>query len=111
MFDNIGGKIKTLAVIICALGIIASVIAAIVIIVLAIENHITRDIYLGFGLLIAGPLASWIGSFFVYGFGELIEKVSNIEDKIYSNPKTYTLVETNSRELKQVLGQNFNTRK
>ncbi|HRX14067.1 MAG TPA: hypothetical protein P5087_03525 [Eubacteriales bacterium] len=105
MFENIGGKIKTLAIIICWVGIVVSVIAAIVIISLSIVNHITRDIYLGVGILIAGPLVSWIGSFFVYGFGELIEKVSNIEDKIYSKPKTYTPVETNSRELKQILGK------
>ena len=31
MFDNIGGKIKTLAEVVCALGIIASVLAAFVV--------------------------------------------------------------------------------
>lgn len=27
----------------------------------------------GFAVLILGPLASWVSSFFLYGFGELIE--------------------------------------
>lgn len=31
MFDNIGGKIKTLAEVVCTLGIVASVLAAFVV--------------------------------------------------------------------------------
>ena len=74
MFDNIGGKIKTLATVVCFLGIGASIIAAIAL--WAQNDRYTPTIALGFGVLIGGCLASWIGSFFMYGFGELIEETT-----------------------------------
>ena len=72
MFENIGSKIKILAKVICWIGISISILVAIVL--LASET-------VGGGLLtlIFGCLASWVGSFFTYGFGELIEKVTAIE--------------------------------
>ena len=74
MFDNIGGKIKTLATVVCFLGIGASIIAASAL--WAQNDRYTPTIALGFGVLIGGCLASWIGSFFTYGFGELIEETT-----------------------------------
>lgn len=73
MFNNIGGKIKTLAKVICWIGIIGSIIGGIGCIA-ADEDMIL------YGLLIAvgGSLFSWIGSFFTYGFGELIENSSKL---------------------------------
>ena len=96
MFDNIGGKIKTLAKVICVLGIIASVILAIVMFVAAEEGpYSTEGTYttLGVIFLIGGPLMSRIGSFFTYGFGELIEKTTEIANNtkpIKSNQNTYS---------------------
>ena len=68
MFKNIGGKIKALAKVICWIGIIGSVLAGIGMMV-ADEDMIV------YGLLIMpiGALMSWIGSFMLYGFGELVE--------------------------------------
>ena len=65
MFDNIGGKIKALAKVVCWIGIIVSCIVGFV--MLINSNAV--------GLLIAGvgSLSSWIGSFVLYGFGQLIE--------------------------------------
>ena len=65
MFENIGGKIKKLAKICTGIGIVFSVIAGIV---TMFQSFFT-------GLLIAaiGALASWVGSFLLYGFGELVE--------------------------------------
>ena len=74
MFDDIGKKIKSLATILCWVGIIAYVIAAIV--MFSIDDDL---IGIGFLLLIVGPLMSWVGSFFMYGFGELIDKACDIE--------------------------------
>ena len=70
MFDNIGSKIKILAQVICWVGIIITVIIGVF---LMLE---------GFGILliIIGPLFSWIGSFCLYGFGELIEKTAEIAE-------------------------------
>lgn len=67
MFDNIGEKIKTLAKVITWLGIIASVIVGLV---LMVSNRYTP--LPGLMVLILGGLVSWIGSFVLYGFGQLI---------------------------------------
>lgn len=74
MFDNIGGKIKTLAVVVCVVGMIASLIFAIVL--WSMDSYRTPTVALGFGVLIGGCVVSWVGSFFSYGFGELIEETT-----------------------------------
>ena len=63
MFENIGGKIKTLAKVVCWIGIVASVILG-----LLSRNAITALLFIGIG-----SLGSWIGSFMTYGLGQLIE--------------------------------------
>lgn len=62
MFDNIGGKIKVLAQVVCWIGITISVIFGLI----SFENG-------GIVVIILGSLFSWIGSFTLYGFGQLIE--------------------------------------
>ena len=74
MFDNIGGKIKKLAEILCWVGIIASLVLAIVL--WAGNSYRTPTIALGFGVLVGGAIGFWVGSFFMYGFGELIEETT-----------------------------------
>lgn len=66
MFDEIGNKIKTVAVALCVLGMIVSVIWGIV---LFFSSFLS-------GLLVisVGILCAWAGSFTLYGFGELIEE-------------------------------------
>ena len=66
MFNNIGGKIKTVAQVICWLGIIGSIIMGIAMIS-------AFDEISGILIILLGPLFSWIGSFITYGFGQLIE--------------------------------------
>ena len=68
MFDNIGGKIKKVAQIVCWIGIVASVISGIAL--MATDEDLVGA---GFLVLIGGPLVSWVGSFMVYGFGQLVE--------------------------------------
>lgn len=69
MFDNIGSKIKIVAIVCTIVGIVASVIAGIVL--------MAGDV-VGLGLLVAvgGSFLSWVGSFLLYGFGELITSVN-----------------------------------
>ena len=67
MFDNIGGKIKTLAQVICWIGIACSVVFGIAV----VANEYTR--LLGIAIIVLGPLLSWVSSFLLYGFGQLIE--------------------------------------
>lgn len=98
MFTNIGAKLKTLAVVIAAIGIIASVVFAITIWVSAGHVSSYRSSYYGYysysssfdlssilgalgfwgGLiaLVVGCLVSWIGSWSMYAFGSLVEDMS-----------------------------------
>ena len=71
MFDNIGGKCKGLASILCWIGIICSIISGIIL----MANGAVLA-----GLLSAclGALVSWIGSFALYAIGETAEQVKSI---------------------------------
>ena len=74
MFENIGRKIKMVARIGCWLGIIASVVIAIVL--WANNSYYYPTTGTGLIVLIGGSLASWLGSLFTYGMGDLIENIS-----------------------------------
>ena len=89
MFEDVGTKIKSLAKTFCCWGIILSIILAIVTFYLADEYYRVEEIYytLGVVLLVLGPLASWINSLILYGFGELIEKVCYIDRHIQGGDK------------------------
>lgn len=69
MYSNIGRKIKTLAKVFCWIGIISSVVSGIV--VLATMGD--AGVLLGILTIVMGPLLFWIGSFILYGFGQLVE--------------------------------------
>lgn len=91
MFNNIGGKIKTLAFLLAVLGIMMSVIVGILTIIIPVtQNGFTggnhsipaSQIWSGILIIVIGSLSSWIGSFLLYGFGQLIESAQNIEKHI-----------------------------
>ena len=82
MYDNIGEKIKNLALLIFVIGVIVSVIAGVAILLLDSEIFIV----LGILIIVAGSFIAWISSCFAYGFGELIDKTGETEEK--SNYKT-----------------------
>lgn len=99
MFTNIGRKIKTVAKVICWLGMILCVVLGII--VIADGNYAL----VGIGLLFVGPFLMWIGSFMTYGFGELIEKVTEIEINTHSKTETKP-VTSNKRILQKTQAQN-----
>ncbi len=74
MYDNIGGKIKGLAKAGFIIGTIAYVL-------MGMGLMATDEGMIPIGLLfwVIGPLLSWVSSWLLYGFGELIDKVSSIE--------------------------------
>ena len=72
MFNNIGSKIKNLAQVVCWIGIALSVLVGIIVMSFG-------GFFSGIIVIVAGSLVSWIGSFFTYGFGELIESCQEIE--------------------------------
>ena len=71
MFNNIGEKIKTLAIIGTIAGCLISVVGAII-------CWSEKLFWAGFFVLIGGCFISWIGSFVLYGLGELITQTTNI---------------------------------
>lgn len=66
MFSNIGGKIKATAKVSCWILIVLFVIAGIVLMV-------SRAVLAGLITMVAGVLSAWVGSFVLYGFGEMVE--------------------------------------
>jgi len=75
MFENIGGKIKCLAKVMFSIEVISSIFGAIA----CWTKEYGNLIGIGFLVIIVGPLFAWISNFFVFGFGDLIEKVTQIE--------------------------------
>ncbi len=75
MFDNIGGKIKLLAKILCWIGIVASIVCGLNLILGTWD--ITTSIFLGFVVMVLGSFGSWVGAFALYGFGQLVEDNEN----------------------------------
>ena len=73
MYENIGGKIKGLAkatALLCAIGSVVGGIA-----MMAEDEDL-----IGWGLLVmfGGIMFSWISTWILYGFGELIENTNSI---------------------------------
>lgn len=70
MFDNISDKMKSAATALAILGIIGSIIVGIVM--------IAESPLVGWLVIIVGSLSSWVSSFTLYGFGQLIENTDAI---------------------------------
>ena len=77
MFENISGKIKVLAKVFCALGIVVSVVSGLLL--------LSYDLFMGLITLVLGSVGAWTSSFCLYGFGELIEKVTDIAEHCERN--------------------------
>jgi len=78
MFSNIGGKIKNLAIVVTWIGIISSVILGIIM----MATGYGEMVLIGFLVALVGSLLSWVGSFLLYGFGQLIENTDTIVKKL-----------------------------
>ena len=76
MFDNVGSKIKGLASFFCWGGIIASIIGGIILI--GLDEDL---LFAGFAVIVIGSLLSWVSSFVLYGFGELVANSAIIAGK------------------------------
>ena len=74
MYDNIGRKLKGLATAFFIIGSVITVIIGFLYIASSEFLILTGVLY-----LVLGPLASWCISLVLYGFGELIDKISDIE--------------------------------
>ncbi len=79
MYDRIGSKIKVLAKVIFWVEAVVAVIAALVM----IES--TEGVSLLLGMV--GVLVAWVSSWFLYGFGEIIDKLCEIEKNTRSGDR------------------------
>ena len=86
MFDNIGNSIKWVAKILYWIAVIAGIICGSFCSTLGIQalfDEYGRDdaVWILFGLLIIAlsPIAAWIICAPIYGFGEIIDKLTEIE--------------------------------
>lgn len=77
MFDNISDKMKSAATALAILGIIGSIIVGIVM--------IAESPLVGLLVIVVGSLSSWVSSFTLYGFGQLIENTDIISSKYITN--------------------------
>ena len=75
MFDNIGKKIKTLTKVVCWIGMISTLALGIVLVAVDDDN-----VAFGIPIMVGGPLLCWLGSFLMYGFGELVDRTMSIEE-------------------------------
>lgn len=83
MFNNIGRKIKTFAKVMCWIGIISSVLTGLVMIAGSFSGRFSGPaaavgILSGIAVALVGSLISWVGSFMMVGFGELVENSAEI---------------------------------
>ena len=83
MFDNIGNKVKGLAIFACAVGMVGSLIGAIVL-------WTNGLIGAGFGTLIGGCLSAWIGSWVIYCIGDTNVKVTEMQEQMKGSPTQET---------------------
>lgn len=84
MFNNIGHKIQVLAKVLCWIGIICWVITGLALMAGGSSvtyrltgSYVTASsaagVLVSIVTIIVGVLLSWIGSFLLYGFGQLVE--------------------------------------
>lgn len=73
MFDNIGGKIKKVAEVVCWMGIIVCCVVGVAFLSLGANGDNGVQAIIGVAIGVVGSLLSWVSSFVLYGFGQLVE--------------------------------------
>ncbi len=94
MYDNIGGKIKTLAQLTFAVLTTSSLVISLI-------NFVQEFYDIGVILLLTVPLFAWILSLLLYGFGELIEKTTEIAENTRPNKGNTTEANENFEQNKE----------
>lgn len=91
MYKNIGKKIRGLAAVIGWIGMILCVLVGVImcIAMIAMDGDM---VLVGIGCLLGGFVGAifwWIGTWMMYGFGELIVKTSEVADNTRPTAPTY----------------------
>lgn len=91
MYSNIGKSIKIMSKILLVIGLVLSLASCIISLKIGDDINLLFSFLGGpeidyrisaFGYLILGSFFSFLISFLIYGFGEIIESVQNIEYKV-----------------------------
>ncbi|MBQ8203879.1 MAG: hypothetical protein IJZ75_06335 [Clostridia bacterium] len=93
MFNNIGKKIQVLAKTLCWIGIVVAMIFGIVLIASGIVQKQFLISIGGVGVAFIYAVLSWLCSFTMVGYGELIEKVNSIENKMTPHNEEKEVIE------------------
>ena len=101
LYSNIGSKIKNWAKWVFIVAAIASVIGAICMMASAEDSWM---LVVGMIVLVVGPLIAWVSSWLLYGFGEIIVKLTDIERNTRSTnaDKEESSIHTNEENEQQV---------
>ena len=94
MYDNIGGKIKSLAF----ASFIVEALAAIIGGIALMDGRGATE---GVLLLIFGPIVAWVSSWLLYGFGQLIENSDIIAEEYNRKNEQHEKVVEKNNERKQ----------
>lgn len=84
-YENIGSKIKSLAKTSFVVEAIAAVITGIALLLAEIDEG---DFPFGLLVILAGPIVAWVSSWLIYGFGEIIDKLCDIEKNTRNRDKS-----------------------
>ena len=82
MFEDIGNKIKKLVKFFAVAGMLLSIILGII---LCLSNILIGIIVCAFGFLL-----SWVGAWLMYGYGEMVQRLINIDKKLGAGNKQST---------------------
>ena len=82
MFEDIGNKIKKFVKFFAVAGMLLSIILGIF---LALSNVLIGILIGAFGFLL-----SWISAWLIYGYGEMVQRLINIDKKLGSDNKQPT---------------------
>lgn len=88
-FDNIGDKIKGLALFFSWIGIVASVLGGIAL--------LPQSFPTGILIIILGSIVSYVSSWLLYGFGELVESACEIKEYLAKANNTDNLADKAKR--------------
>ena len=100
MLDNIGKTLKSLGKFLWVLGIVSAGIGVLVMFILLADDYTKVMWWIGIVVGAGGLLSCWITAFFVYGFGELIDKQTEIAEN------TATIAENTATKGKQPTEKN-----
>ena len=98
MFENVGVKIKGMAKVFFAVGILVPLICGII--VIALDKNLAP---IGVIIIFLGALLAWLATVLLYGFGELIHRTSLIESKLNPNQAEPAAKTNNKAQIKKAL--------